>query len=1189
MSEIRDRHPLNHDQDGTLNSLYEDIEQHMELRDDSSARFLPAGCLDKLLTKEAIRSALDIRSSKHSDVGKLVDFVRDEAKRVFATLVWIEKESLIFEFYRAGFTDEMLPVIKLGKILLSSKPQFSKQARTAFSSPKCNSPFITKFHDSQWIFLSPVFGKNQFRYGDLKKYHMPFIEKTITSGGQFGEVARCIVHRDHLKVGVNAAEREAFMLEKMKQFPHEHLIQIIAYYEIGEQKYFLFPWAKYGNLRNYWQSNDPSLSHDNLTWFFSQLAGLAGAIQQLHDKGGCRHGDIKPQNILCFEGTGPGTTSYQVRLVIADVGLARVHEDATLLRQGVTTTKSYTVMYSGPEVEPNDKPRSRLYDVWSMGCTYLEFVIWLLFGQAGLNQFQEAIGGISQRGTFYDFQPGRNSTPRVHPTVSYLIKHIRNDPRCSDNTALRRLVDLISTRLLIVPLPMAPPKLSGSTSFPSDPKPDHHPKILVRGPTFRPVASDDGPVRATATEMYDVLTRIKEDILSKRHKIIGEPTATVELPQYNSTLELPSPSVGALNVGVRNLQAVSQPWQRRPVDKVANSPELNDDWEYIPDNDLGGEVFEQPNSSPTLLARGQASTLCSRCSSLSLWSASCAFADTLRGLEQKMNYCALCRLLHSQCIQANMFQNGKLLRFSRASSYLKIDGYEQPIVSLYMASKGRNPYMQGLQIGDPKLVSPGGAAHISLMIKWIDGCNQHKCYPRDITFFPTRALDVTSSETVRLVNNAELPQGTAKYIALSHRWGPPTQHRAFCTERKDVEGGKERIIKTSTLPKTFQDAVQITRGLGIPYLWIDSLCIIQDDKDDWGRESQLMEQVFSSAYCTLAATSASGFDDGFLKPRRDRQYVTMRGPGNDAPLYYVCEPIDDFHRHVDQSELNSRGWVLQERALSRRTIYLTETQTYWECGKGVRCETLTKMKNQKASFLGDSNFPRSAEDYVKGKKIKLIQSLYERYSTMALTFSGDRPIAIRGLEARLMHTFGGIAKYGIFRLYLHRCLLWKKSENNMKPIVPYPGEEIPSWSWMAYEGGIRYIDAPGSDVDWMDDLKWPISFPKVEDISSRGSTQQSKDDEKLLLEIEAPVWGLVEPRAEDMTLDDDTPLDANLSKCVIVGISKRPTEPERKKYYILVVQKVLVSGNEVWKRRGVGVVQPQYIALNGPKTVIRMT
>jgi Heterokaryon incompatibility protein (HET) len=179
-------------------------------------------------------------------------------------------------------------------------------------------------------------------------------------------------------------------------------------------------------------------------------------------------------------------------------------------------------------------------------------------------------------------------------------------------------------------------------------------------------------------------------------------------------------------------------------------------------------------------------------------------------------------------------------------------------------------------------------------------------------------------------------------VALSHRWGSPQQHAKFCTYKSNIEEFK-RGIDVKLLPKTFQDAVHVTRGLGLQRLWIDSLCIVQDDEDDWETESKFMERVFSSAYCTIAASCASGSSDGFLKSRPARRCVIMQASSGNAP-YYVCEVIDDFHRDVDQSELNQRGWVLQERALSRRTIYFTETQSYWECGGGVRCETMTKMK-----------------------------------------------------------------------------------------------------------------------------------------------------------------------------------------------------------------------------------------------------
>lgn len=104
-----------------------------------------------------------------------------------------------------------------------------------------------------------------------------------------------------------------------------------------------------------------------------------------------------------------------------------------------------------------------------------------------------------------------------------------------------------------------------------------------------------------------------------------------------------------------------------------------------------------------------------------------------------------------------------------------------------------------------------------------------------------------------------------------------------------------------------------------------------------------MESVFSGAYCVLAASRATGQYDGFLKDlNQPRRYITVRRE-NEQP-FYVCEWIDDFSKHVLGGPLNQRGWVLQERALARRTIFFTGEQTYFECGKGIRCQSLTKIR-----------------------------------------------------------------------------------------------------------------------------------------------------------------------------------------------------------------------------------------------------
>ena len=164
---------------------------------------------------------------------------------------------------------------------------------------------------------------------------------------------------------------------------------------------------------------------------------------------------------------------------------------------------------------------------------------------------------------------------------------------------------------------------------------------------------------------------------------------------------------------------------------------------------------------------------------------------------------------------------------------------------------------------------------------------------------------------------------------------------------------------TCTLPRTFRDAILVTRGIGVEYLWIDSLCssIIQDDPADWAYEAARMEQVFSEAYVTIGASSATSSLEGFLLPRESRGCVSVsvdvNVPGREGKEgddrkekreVYVFTAIDDFSNDVEGSHLSRRGWVLQERALSRRSVFYTENQVYWECGAGVHCETLTRLQ-----------------------------------------------------------------------------------------------------------------------------------------------------------------------------------------------------------------------------------------------------
>ena len=103
-----------------------------------------------------------------------------------------------------------------------------------------------------------------------------------------------------------------------------------------------------------------------------------------------------------------------------------------------------------------------------------------------------------------------------------------------------------------------------------------------------------------------------------------------------------------------------------------------------------------------------------------------------------------------------------------------------------------------------------------------------------------------------------------------------------------------------------------------------------------------MEKVFSLAYCTIAATSAVDSNAGFLKRNVNTEYVFIQDAS--GRRFYICTGMDDFNNHVEEARLNTRAWVMQERVLSRRTIHFSNNQTYWECGEGVYCENLTRLK-----------------------------------------------------------------------------------------------------------------------------------------------------------------------------------------------------------------------------------------------------
>lgn len=236
----------------------------------------------------------------------------------------------------------------------------------------------------------------------------------------------------------------------------------------------------------------------------------------------------------------------------------------------------------------------------------------------------------------------------------------------------------------------------------------------------------------------------------------------------------------------------------------------------------------------------------------------------------------------------------------------------------------------------------------ALLRAWLQRCDEHGCKDdKPGKAFPTNLLDVgdpnSSDKNPDLLKLVSGRPDIGDYIALSHCWGEAQDDGvpSYCTTKENITA-RQAGFKVADLPLTFRDAVKVTRELKLQYLWIDSLCITQGKDGDWEQESKRMQDVYTSAYCTVAATSAVDSNSGFLKRSTSSEYVCIRN-GFFGRKVYVCTGIADFDREVEKAQLNTRAWVLQERLLSCRTIHFGTDQIYWECGYGVYCEDLTQL------------------------------------------------------------------------------------------------------------------------------------------------------------------------------------------------------------------------------------------------------
>lgn len=398
---------------------------------------------------------------------------------------------------------------------------------------------------------------------------------------------------------------------------------------------------------------------------------------------------------------------------------------------------------------------------------------------------------------------------------------------------------------------------------------------------------------------------------------------------------------------------------------------------------------------------------------------------------------------------------------------------------------------------DPRTVSTNSTSSRSvwdLCRYWVHTCrtNHTRCGKQkvNIEFTPTRLLHIRQIRgrvTARLQcrKRTDVP---VEYVTLSHCWG----QKEFFTLRRNNLQQAQMALTIHELPKVFQDAFHATLQLGYTYIWIDSLCIVQDSKDDWLAESALMGDIYKYSSCNIAATGFSDGGKGFFATRTlddvSCPTITTQWQGKwrytnepKAGTYFLCD-TNLFSGQVNEAPLNRRAWVLQERVLSPCVLHFGNKQVFWECfesrcsevfphGVPIAANLALDLKN----LLLYGNKPaKNRTDKKSGPRIHSVArirnkdndwdmydcwySIVTHYSIGRLSRSEDKLLAISGIVKAFREISNDRYLSGLWEKDFIPGLVWER-KYDAKVELPLGEYRAPTWSWASIDAQIDYHKA----------------------------------------------------------------------------------------------------------------------------------
>ncbi|CAH0054819.1 unnamed protein product [Clonostachys solani] len=689
--------------------------------------FVPRSVLTELITKETVRSIINdgFDTEPETNLEEVSEFVASNARAFFAILVsTVRGRDLalaVSTLYRHKLTDHFLPI---SEKIIDDNCEENDKYRTCKHAPELNAfheePWdlatLEYFHFRQWEFLAHVFSENAQIYQLESMTILPFVNMGLDrKSGLFGDVSDVEIHPAHQELHTDPPEsvprlalkefrlvrsgpttqkvlQKAFDTEaKMmtENLGQENLLVAVAAICRGGNRYLLYPWADGGDLRSFWIKTETASSFDrsSLLEVLDQFSGLAQALAHLHGNR-IRHGDIKPDNILRFtkENTVVGS------LKLGDMGLAKYHEKRTEERQAMTDTKLATVLYEAPETHLDRQgPISRLYDVWSLGCVFFEFAIWLAYGVGGLDAFYGLLGSDSsseKRFFHIETKPGTIKA-RLHPGVRAYLEQLRNHPLCGQGTAFGDLLRFVQERMLTICLPISPPKeLIGYSSEQLEAE------IFVKpvpGMKFRTAASDDPPslqnpaeTRADAKTVFATLRHICERARADPDYLL--PSGSIK---PGSLASKPSMLARSDSLGLNFRTEELRPYQKYVglgLGASENHGIKQDVWDFTVDNKFAEDFLACiEKESLRLLTdpyiNSDQPRLCEECKGINFGDPALDFVYPISYLEAHVNDCDLCKLFYEVAATLNL-PTSLTLQLVRKKSILTNGVNGLPLLSL---------------------------------------------------------------------------------------------------------------------------------------------------------------------------------------------------------------------------------------------------------------------------------------------------------------------------------------------------------------------------------------------------------------------------------------------------------------------------------------------------------------------------